>query len=102
MLKKLFLITFIFFLVVANNALAHTGLESSSPQDGEIINEKLQQVSLTFETKIEQSSTFQLQNSNGKTIPVENVSISENQLIGKCFKPSRKWGIQSNLEYYRS
>jgi copper resistance protein C len=87
MFKRLFLFTFIFFLTFVNSALAHTGLESSSPQNGDIIKEELKQITLTFETKVEQGSTFQLQNSIGETIPVETISLSENQLVGNFSSP---------------
>ncbi|MCM3670276.1 copper resistance protein CopC [Mesobacillus maritimus] len=87
MMKRLFLFTFIFFLAFANNALAHTGLESSSPQNGDISTQELEQVTLTFETKIEQGSTFELQNSSGEAIPIENISLSENQLVGDFSDP---------------
>lgn len=96
MMKKIFIVTFIFFLAFVNNALAHTGLESSSPQDGDIINEELQQVTLTFETKIEQGSTFELQDSNGETIPDENISLSENQMIGNFLNPLENGEYQVN------
>lgn len=87
MLKKLFLFTLIFYLGFVNNTLAHTGLESSFPQDGEIIEEELEQVTFTFETKIEQGSTFELQNPKGETLPTEHISISENQMIGNFANP---------------
>jgi methionine-rich copper-binding protein CopC len=96
MMKKLFLFTFIFFLAFVSSALAHTGLESSSPQDGDIINKELQQVTLTFESKIEQGSTFELQNSNGEDIPVENISLSENQMVGNFSNPLENGEYQAN------
>ena len=96
MVKKMFLFTLFLFLAFVNNALAHTGLESSSPQDGDIISEELQQITLTFETKIEQGSTFELQNLNGKTIPIENISVSENQIIGNFLNPLENGEYQVN------
>ncbi|MBT2701386.1 copper resistance protein CopC [Bacillus sp. ISL-40] len=82
MVKKSLLFTFLIFLTFINNAFAHTGLESSSPQDGEIVKEDLQEITLSFETKVEQSSTFQIINSNGKSIPVENISLNNNKIVG--------------------
>lgn len=82
MIKRLSLFTFLFLFAVTNNVLAHTGLKSSSPQSGELITEELQQITLTFETKIEQGSTFALQNSDGESIAVENISLSGDQLVG--------------------
>ena len=87
MVKKLFLFTFILFLAFANSALAHTGLESSTPQNGDIVNEELKQITLTFEGKVEQGSTFELQNSTGQSIPLENISLSENQIVGNFANP---------------
>ncbi|MCM3668982.1 copper resistance protein CopC [Mesobacillus maritimus] len=81
-MKKMFLFTILFFLAFVNSAFAHTGLKSSSPQNGELINEELKQIILTFETKVEQGSTFELQKLNGETISVENISLSENQMVG--------------------
>lgn len=95
-MKKLSLFTFIFFLALVNSAFAHTGLESSSPKNGDIITEELKQISLTFETKIEQGSTFELQNPNGETIPVENISLSENQMIGNLINPLENGDYQAN------
>src|SRR4051812_26388219 len=87
MVKKLFLFTFILFLAFTNSALAHTGLESSTPQNGDIVNEELKQITLTFEGKVEQGSTFELQNATGKSLPVENISLSENQIVGNFANP---------------
>ena len=81
-MKKLLLITLVFMFAFATNALAHTGLEISSPEDGEIITEELREISLTFEGKVEQSSTFELNDSNGQSIPIEEISIEETQMTG--------------------
>ena len=54
MFKKLF-ITILLVFSLNGHAFAHTGLESSSPQNEETISEEIQQIILTFETKIEQT-----------------------------------------------
>lgn len=81
-MKKIIFIAFIFMFVFANSALAHTGLESSNPRNGEVITEELKEISLTFEGKLEQSSTFELKNANGESMPVENILVNETQLTG--------------------
>ncbi|WP_071394066.1 copper resistance CopC family protein [Bacillus tuaregi] len=81
-MKKISILTFVFFLLFIENALAHTGLGSSFPEDGAVIKEELQTITLTFETKIEQGSLFKLENSVGESLPVENITLSENQLTG--------------------
>jgi methionine-rich copper-binding protein CopC len=86
-MKKLLLIPLFFFLLFVDNVFAHTGLESSTPQNGDIVTENLEQITLTFKTKIEQGSTFELNNFLGETITVENMTIAENQLTGHLSKP---------------
>lgn len=82
MKKGLFMFLISFFLLFTNNAFAHTGLESSVPGNEEIVKEDLQKITLTFETKIEQGSTFTLTNSKNKEIQVQNIEKTDNQLIG--------------------
>lgn len=81
-MKKSLLITLVFMFAFASNALAHTGLEISSPENGEVITKELREISLTFEGKVEQGSAFELSNANGQSIPVEEISIEETQMTG--------------------
>jgi copper resistance protein C len=87
MFKKVSLFTFILLFTFVSAVFAHTGLESSNPQNGEVINDELKQITLTFEGKIEQGSTFTLQNANGEAIPVDNITIIENILTGDLSTP---------------
>ncbi|PLR87925.1 copper resistance CopC family protein [Bacillus sp. V33-4] len=82
MTKKLFILTIMLFTAFATNAFAHTGLESSSPADGQVVTENLDEVSLTFESKVEQGSTFELKNTTGDVIAIDNIIVSENQMTG--------------------
>ncbi|PAE10434.1 hypothetical protein CHI02_19825 [Niallia circulans] len=98
-MKKSILILVFSFFIFANNGFAHTGLESASPADGEVVIEELNQVSLTFETKIEQGSTVALLDSEGKEVALESVEVVDNQLIGHLSSPLKdseydvKWEI---------
>ncbi len=98
-MKRLTLFSLVFFLLFSLKTFAHTGLETSSPQDGDIITEALEQITLTFETKIEQGSTFELNNSIGETIAVDKITLSENQLNGQLAKPleNGEYTIQWNI-----
>lgn len=87
MIKKLLLLTFGFFLMFTTSSFAHTGLKDSSPVNDEIVKEELKTITLTFETKIELSSTFKLENSNGESIPLEDISLNENQMVGNLTSP---------------
>ncbi|MEL3960009.1 copper resistance CopC family protein [Lysinibacillus endophyticus] len=95
-MKKILFFSFIFLLTFIGNAFAHTGLETSSPQQGEVVEEELKQIQLTFETKIEQGSTFTLQNSSGETIPVDNISVVERQLVGDIPTPLQNGDYKIN------
>lgn len=81
-MKKLLLITFVFMFIFTTSALAHTGLEMSSPEDGEVVTEEMREIALTYEGKIEQGGTLEVSNSNGQSIPVEDISIADTQMTG--------------------
>jgi len=68
--------------VFTTSALAHTGLETSSPENGEVVTEEMREITLTYEGKIEQGGTLEVSNSNGQAIPVEDVSIADTQMTG--------------------
>jgi len=85
-MRKFLLIFLICFLSFVGIALAHTGLESSTPQNGEVITENLQNITLTFEGKLENGSTFTVKNSNEEILPTE-ISLAENLLIGTLSSP---------------
>lgn len=86
MFKKIFIAILLVFSL-NGHALAHTGLESSSPQNGETISEEIQQIILTFETKIEQTSTIQLKSADDTEIPVKNITITDKQMVGNLEAP---------------
>ena len=86
MFKKLFIAILLVFSL-NGHAFAHTGLESSSPQNGETISEEIQQIILTFETKIEQTSTIRLKSADDTEIPVEDITITDKQMVGNLEAP---------------
>lgn len=98
-MKKIFLATFLFIFATSTNAFAHTHLGSSTPEDGEVITEELSEITLNFEGKIEQSSSFELSDTQGQTIPVEEISINEGVMTGTVASPLAngdylvKWSI---------
>jgi methionine-rich copper-binding protein CopC len=86
MFKKLF-ITILLVFSLNGHAFAHTGLESSSPQNGETISEEIQQIILIFETKIEQTSTIQVKSADGTEVPVKDITITDKQMVGNLETP---------------
>ncbi|WP_172656831.1 copper resistance CopC family protein [Domibacillus robiginosus] len=85
-MKKLFVFLFGLLFLFSSTVSAHTGLESSSPADGDTITDSIQDLSLTFETPIEQESTFTLQNDAGE-VALENVQVNNNVLSGSAAVP---------------
>ena len=56
MTKKVVLFLLFVFVLFSNQAFAHTSLEDSTPKDGEVITEPIQELTLIFETKVEETS----------------------------------------------
>ncbi len=76
------LFSFIVLASVTGSAMAHTGLESSEPSEGAVLTEQLQEITLTFEGKIEKTSSFSLLNENGEEVPVTNLAVADHLLTG--------------------
>jgi copper resistance protein C len=81
MLNKIALLSSLLFFIFGANVFAHSHLEDSSPKNGEIVTESLKAITLTFETAIEPTSSFTLNDEKNNSIPLSEVSISGNQLI---------------------
>jgi methionine-rich copper-binding protein CopC len=92
-------VLFLLFFAFSPPVSAHTGLESSSPSNGETITEDIQEIALEFETVIETGSSFSLLSEAGKEIPVQDIQVNGNTLTGKASEPLEngnynvKWSI---------
>lgn len=86
-MKKLILATLIFIFTISSNAYAHTHLDSSTPEDGQVVTEELSEITLHFEGKIEQTSKMVLSNSQGQTLPIGNISMEDGKMIGSLESP---------------
>ncbi|MGD6817812.1 copper resistance CopC family protein [Metabacillus sp. 84] len=82
-MKKLMMLL-VFALVAFNqtSALAHSKLIQSNPEQGATVAEKLETVSLTFNTSIEQSSTFKVLKDGKTEVAVENIQLEGDTLTG--------------------
>lgn len=85
-MKKTVLFLFSLLFLFSSSVSAHTGLESSSPEDGATITEPLQDIVLTFETVIENGSSFTLSSESGD-VAVENLAVTDNVLSGTAAAP---------------
>lgn len=81
MKKIIFLIT-ICILLMGGKAFAHTGLESSNPSDGSTITDPIEEITLTFLTKIEQTSSFKIYGANSEEIPVKDIVVVDDLMTG--------------------
>lgn len=72
--------------MIPSFVLAHTGLSSSNPSEGQIVTENLEQIVLTFATPIEVLSTMDLVK-DGNVIPLEDIKVENKQLSGTIAKP---------------
>jgi methionine-rich copper-binding protein CopC len=80
MIKKVSFLSLIVFVISANQALAHTSLQESTPNDGEVVTEPIQELSLIFGTKVEQVSRVDVANSDGESIALGNFLIEEDEM----------------------
>ncbi|WP_042225140.1 copper resistance CopC family protein [Oceanobacillus manasiensis] len=71
---------FLFVTSITNSAFAHSHIEGSNPEDGEVVTESLQEIVLTFDGSIEEGSTVEVTTAKGESIEVEDIVIEENTL----------------------
>lgn len=86
-MKKLSFLMMIFMLAFVSPAFAHTGLESSTPENGSTVTEALTDLTLTFETNIEQTSSFEIKKDSGESIPVTDISVDGKMMTGNVTAP---------------
>ncbi|WP_342605147.1 copper resistance protein CopC [Peribacillus sp. FSL E2-0159] len=86
MKKSLYILFFILF-TFSSSVSAHTGLENSSPSNGDTITEEIQEITMEFETELETGSSFSLLNDGEKEIPVSDIQIDGNKLTGTSDDP---------------
>ncbi len=86
-MKKTCILAFLLLFVITPTVLAHSNLDSSVPQDGEVITEHLSTLTLTFNTMIEVTSSFKLIDESGQIIPMESILVNNKEMIGNLSSP---------------
>lgn len=81
-MKKILVGIFIILFMFQTSTFAHSTLTKSSPADGQIAGNNLNELILEFDTPIENTSTITLISETGEQIPVE-VSVDNNTIVGK-------------------
>ncbi|GED34899.1 MULTISPECIES: copper resistance CopC family protein [Brevibacillus] len=79
--KMLLLFMAFCFTMIPTVVFAHTGLEQSTPKDGETV-EDVNEITLTFESKVEKGSSFTLMNEKGEVVPVDSIQINNQVMSG--------------------
>lgn len=95
-MKKILWMTIVFVLLFSNSALAHTGLESSTPAQGSTVTEKLNEITLTFLTKIEETSSFTLTNSSNEAMKIEGITVNDKIMTGNVTESLENGEYQIN------
>lgn len=81
-MKKIILMTIACLFIFSTQAFAHTGLESSNPSQGSTVNEPLNEITLTYMTKIEETSSFKLMNDSNESMNIANLTVTDNVMTG--------------------
>lgn len=86
----------LFFYAFAPSVFAHSGLSSSVPADGEIIPEEVEQITLTFNTSIESTSTLKVKNELGNEVSLSEITVADKEMKGILESPLTPGTYQVN------
>ncbi|WP_100404117.1 copper resistance CopC family protein [Bacillus sp. FJAT-42315] len=70
------------WMAFSTTVSAHTGLQSSYPTEGEMVEGEVKEITMEFNTSIEKGSLFTLFDEKGTEIALEDIQIDKNKLIG--------------------
>ncbi|SFL55136.1 copper resistance CopC family protein [Salibacterium qingdaonense] len=80
------------FLFPIDGVEAHSVLETATPEDGEQLEDAIDNVKLTFSTKVEKGSTLLLEKDDGEEIEPTSVEITDN-VLEASFEESLESGL---------
>ncbi|UFU00323.1 copper resistance protein CopC [Radiobacillus kanasensis] len=97
-MKKVVTALVLFFLLVPT-VQAHSVLVESNPAEGATIQEELTEVALTFNTKVEEGSTFTLVSTDGQEQVPTEIVVSDSTLTGTYDTPipNGEYTVQYNV-----
>jgi methionine-rich copper-binding protein CopC len=82
-------LVFMFLFCLAlfpTSALAHTGLEKSTPEDKQVV-EEVKEIILEFNTKVEKTSSVHVKNEKGEVVELSNMKFEGKVIKGEITKP---------------
>ena len=80
---------------------AHSHLEVSTPEDGEVITENIDSITLTFDGNVEQGSTIELFGPDGQTVPIEEIIVTDTEVIGEISNELENGNYTSSMVYHK-
>ncbi|WP_368974139.1 copper resistance protein CopC [Caldifermentibacillus hisashii] len=92
--KRLLILLVFVFSLSSNQVLAHTSLEDSTPKDGQVITEPIQELILIFGTKIEQSSNLKVSSLNGDSVELQDIVIEHDTMKASLAEPLQNGSYQ--------
>lgn len=85
-MKKYLFAFLLLLMIIPTMAYAHTGLVSSNPSEGQVINEDLSEITLQFDSEIEKLSSMKVIIDH-KEIPFANLEVKGEEMTGTLSAP---------------
>ncbi|MFT9850127.1 copper resistance CopC family protein [Aneurinibacillus sp. REN35] len=86
-MKKTVFFTVFLLMLMTSQVFAHSRIESSSPQNGEVVTKQVQEIAVQFSASIERVSKLEVKNEQGQTFAVRDVQASGKSLKATLDKP---------------
>lgn len=93
------MVVFMVLCLMPSTVMAHTGLDKSTPKNGDIIKEDLKKITMIFESKVEKLSSFKVYDENNQTVDISPPSFDGKTMEGLLKEPlpngsfTVKWNI---------
>ncbi|MBN6188866.1 copper resistance protein CopC [Aneurinibacillus sp. BA2021] len=86
-MKKAVLFTVFLLMLMTSQVFAHSRIENSTPQNGEVVTKPVQEISVQFNAGIERVSKLEIKNEQGQTFPVRDIQAGGKSLKATLDKP---------------
>lgn len=80
-MKKLVIFLFVFCILMPFQVLGHSYVGSSTPGEGEVVNEPLKEILLQFDAGIEEHTSIELVDEDGVYVPIRDQYVEERTLV---------------------
>ena len=95
---KMMTLMLLFLFLFTQPVMAHTGLKSSNPSEGSTVTTEVKEITLTFQTTLEETSSFSLMKKGGEAIAVEQMDIENDTMTGSFSQPLENGGYTVEWE----